>query len=532
MLTYQCKAENFLHNEKDFQLGFLSSEASNPITAHLDRDFNESSQKGVSTLLRVDQALVPVARRALADKRFAKLRTAIATALSNKKQIIFSGCGATGRLSILLEAAWRDYAKPEVKDSVKSIMTGGDFALVKSVEFFEDYPQFGKRQVEDMNVSSGDVLVGITATGETASIIGSVMAAAERNADVFLLICVDKDVPMNRLKRCKEAYSHPNVTVLDMPCAGMAVSGSTRMQSSTLEMLIAAAALEEAVGHGIADYAEAFKQMLNNLEKPENVKAIANYIDFETEIYQQKRLITYLSDEFLLDILTDTTERSPTFMLPPFKRIDKIDAPSSWAFVKTPCCPTPEAWRRCFRREPRCLAWTQEDYCAMDTAALVASEIPEISIMDLMKIEIGNEVALDRSDAVEVKISATRDEIKIQTADKLFQIASHVVPTSLRLFEHLALKLVLNIISTGAMVKLERVSGNWMTYLDVSNKKLIDRGIRIIASQCKMDYNDACHQLFKSIDELAKKDTGSEKISPVQYTISKFNSERQGEAKC
>jgi N-acetylmuramic acid 6-phosphate etherase len=251
---------------------------------------------------------------------------------------------------------------------------------------------------------------------------------------------------------------------------------------------------------------------------------IADYIDFETEIYRQKGLITYLSDEFLLDILTDTTERSPTFMLPPFKRIDKIDAPNSWAFVKNPSCLTPEAWRRCFRREPRCLAWTQEDYNAMDTGALVASGMPEISMADLMKIEIGNEVAPDRSDAVKVKVSANRDEIKIQADDRLFQIASNVVPTSLRLFEHLALKLVLNIISTGAMVKLGRVCGNWITYLDVSNKKLIDRGIRIIASQCKMEYKDACYELFKSMEELAKADTGGEKISPVQYTISKFNS--------
>ena len=266
MQKYQCEAENFLNNEKDFQLGFLSSEASNPLTAHLDSDFRELSSKGVAALLSVDKALVPVARRAFADPRFIKMRSAMSEALANKKQIVFSGCGATGRLSILLEAMWRDYAVPELRDLVKSIMTGGDFALVKSVEFFEDYPQFGKRQVEEINLDSGDVLVGITATGETASIIGSVIAAAEKGAKVFLLICVDKNIPMNRLERCREAYSHPNVTVLDMPCGGMAISGSTRMQSSTLEMLIAAAALEGAAGLAIDDYAGAFEQMLQNLE--------------------------------------------------------------------------------------------------------------------------------------------------------------------------------------------------------------------------------------------------------------------------
>ena len=233
--------------------------------------------------------------------------------------------------------------------------------------------------------------------------------------------------------------------------------------------------------------------------------------------------MTYLADEFLLDILTDTTERSPTFMLPPFKRVDRKDSPSSWAFVKNPTCTTPEAWLRCFRRKPRCLAWNREDYAAMDTSALVASGIPEISLADLMKIEIGNETAPDRFGAAEVKIDANCELIEICSADKAFVIETNVVPTPLRIFEHIALKLVLNIVSTGAMVKMGRVSGNWMTYLDVSNKKLIDRGTRIIASQCGLSYNDACYQLFKSIEELSEQNTGGEKQSPVKYTISKLN---------
>ena len=73
MQKHQIKAEFFLNNEKDFHLGFLSSEASNRLTAHLDSDFRESSQNGVATLLKVDQALVPVASRALADDSFPKL---------------------------------------------------------------------------------------------------------------------------------------------------------------------------------------------------------------------------------------------------------------------------------------------------------------------------------------------------------------------------------------------------------------------------------------------------------------------------
>ena len=94
----------------------------------------------------------------------------------------FSGCGATGRLAILLEAMWRDAAPAGLQNAVYAIMTGGDFALVKSVEFFEDYCEVGARQVADADFTAKDMLVGITATGETASIVGSAIEAATRGA--------------------------------------------------------------------------------------------------------------------------------------------------------------------------------------------------------------------------------------------------------------------------------------------------------------------------------------------------------------
>ena len=92
----------------------------------------------------------------------------------------------------------------------------------------------------------------------------------------------------------------------------------------------------------------------------------------------------------------------------------------------------------------------------------------------------------------------------------------------LNLMQHLAVKLLLNIISTGTMVRMGRVTGNWMTYLDVSNKKLLDRGIRIIADQCGLDYRNAAIELFTSIEEVKLSPSKNESQSPVQYTIKKL----------
>ncbi len=84
------------------------------------------------------------------------------------------------------------------------------------------------------------------------------------------------------------------------------------------------------------DYASDFRRLLQALEEPANVSALAAYTQFEADTYRQGGKITYFTDYFLLDIFTDTTERSPTFMLPPFRKQDDRQAPLSWAFVKHP----------------------------------------------------------------------------------------------------------------------------------------------------------------------------------------------------
>ena len=43
----KAKARDFIDNEKQFHLGFLPTEQSNPITATLEEDFKRSTRAGV-----------------------------------------------------------------------------------------------------------------------------------------------------------------------------------------------------------------------------------------------------------------------------------------------------------------------------------------------------------------------------------------------------------------------------------------------------------------------------------------------------
>ncbi len=564
---------DFLTNEKQFHLGFLPTEQPNTKTLTLDRAFASSTGTGVRMLQAVDRDIVPMAERIFSGAEFSKMKTAIYEAVVSGRKVVFSGCGATGRLSILLESMWRKYfiriktGNPEFhkklskyENAVFSIMTGGDFALIRSVEFFEDYQEFGRQQVREMNIGSGDVLVAITEGGETSSVLGTVQESVSRNAAVFLLFNNPAELLSKHLERSRDAIENPKVTVLDLYCGPMALTGSTRMQATSSEQLVAGAALESALNEIIrkecaaniaeTDYVSEFLKLLNEVEKPETIAVISRYIEFEETIYSENGLVTYYANDYMLDIFTDTTERAPTFMLPPFRRCDDKKSPISWAFVKNPVRSTPETWEFALGRKPRCLNWEKKDYSRMGADDRIILNPPAVSYDDINKFLVGNEKDSSRlsSDLNAAVMVIGASEIKNRDFDgfekafkgisceykKLavlsiggiykegeFNLPVNVRKSSLELMEHMAVKLVLNTISTGTMVRLGKVTGNWMSFVEVSNKKLIDRGTRIISSLCGIPYEAACEKLHETLEEFTKSPP-LVKTSPVQFTIKKI----------
>jgi len=295
--------------------------------------------------------------------------------------------------------------------------------------------------------------------------------------------------------------------------------------------------------------------MLDELLSARNTEILGEYIKLEENIYLKKGLVTYFGNEFMLDIFTDTAERTPTFMLPPFKKYDDTVAPPSWAYVKNPLLPTDAAWRNLFGRTPRCLEWDSKLYSKMGGADKLISNPPLLDKTQILKFHIGNEEDNSRlssnsniavnvvssrevlsSDYIEYK--AAFDDVTKNYQDKTSLVIGNGTQTSgyiiscrpiisvLNLIDHLAVKLVLNTISTGTMVMMGRVSGNWMNWFDVTNKKLVDRAIRLIIESCGLNYKDSCYALFETIDDLNSINTSdTEKFSPVQYTIRKIRGE-------
>ena len=74
-------------------------------------------------------------------------------------------------------------------------------------------------------------------------------------------------------------------------------------------------------------------------------------------------------------------------------------------------------------------------------------------------------------------------------------VGPEFVTGSSRMKAGTAQKLVLNMISTATMIQLGRVKGNKMVDMQLSNDKLVDRGVRMIMSEIPVDYEKASELL-------------------------------------
>ncbi len=566
------KARAFLREERAFRLGPLLTESSHPKTHHLSQTIQADVATGIRQLLSVDEDIAAASHRLFAQDGYDRLIDAFLVAMNAGRRIFFTGCGATGRLSILLEAAWRRLwheMKPPAPEAAKlwplciSVMAGGDFALIKSVEGFEDFPDFGRHQLREAGVQAGDMVVAITEGGETPFVIGTAWEGLDQGAEVFFVYNNPTALLAEHVERSRQVIEEPRITKLDLTTGPMAVMGSTRMQATTAELLVVGAALETAIVRWLqgrrpqlarqvrtpAEHARLFRELLSDLSTPTAVDTLRRVTQFEEAIYRKHGLVTYVADSLLLDVLTDTTERSPTFMVPPFRKDGDTHSPVSWAFVKDPHRPTEQAWERMLQRPPRGLQWKSETYRQLNAPPRIQANPPKLDNAEIHRFRIGNEPDASRTEAPDSALVAVgkADEIaslphqmsyhKIGAitigpnqgpidVDEHFHFACELPASPLRLWEHLAIKLVLNTISTATMVRLGRVIGNAMVWLSPSNKKLIDRGTRLISQVTGCSYEHACEILHQTIEDVASiAQRGEEAPSPVALAIERVSTE-------
>ncbi len=537
------KSDKFLKEEQQYRLGFVESEQPNPITTTLGETFVKDTKQGVKMLLEADRFVSDVFFNTVMSNEFDLFYQTVKETLLAGNKIVISGCGSTGRLAMRIESSWREAISKysqlnKYADNVISLMTGGDYAIIRSVESFEDYIQLGAKQAQEVPVKKGDLLIGVTATGETTSVLGTASYALNVGAKVYMVVCTKPESIINKLERAKIVYGHENCRNLYFPCGGMAVTGSTRMQSSSLEQAAISVALEMTLASMLGEkpdkkeYAGIFKNCVAELLAEESVNRIAAQIENEEKLYNAHGHVTYFADEYLLDVLADTTERGPTFTVPHFRPQSRKDLPLSWAFVKNPCVDTVSAWKKCFGRTPRCIDKTAEEYEKIGISTEDTKKIPKIDLEALYEFQIGNEPDPEREqgeslatwvDLTEAPCGEYREIAlkfnNISTFSPLYGVDISKYSARMKIFEHLAMKLSFNIMSTGTMARMLKIRGNYMVCINISNKKLIDRATRIISDLCKIDYEKANYELFLTKEII---DMQGINRSPAEITIERL----------
>src|SRR6185503_1586399 len=163
------RSEEFLKLSGQFKLGALVTESSHPVTANLSEVAKQDIAQALDLLFQVDNDVIAKYREFAESGRAEQIKQTVVRALKNGGKIFFTGCGSTGRLSILLDSVWRDfwqsrrrgdesptsrkmetphvvsYQEGDYENRTFSVMAGGDFALIKSVEGFEDFAAFGQK---------------------------------------------------------------------------------------------------------------------------------------------------------------------------------------------------------------------------------------------------------------------------------------------------------------------------------------------------------------------------------------------------
>ena len=287
-------------------------------------------------------------------------------------------------------------------------MAGGDYALIKSVEGFEDFAAFGKKQLGDLGVSAGDVVFAITEGGETSFVIGAAWKGIEAGARVFFVYNNPDGVLCRQVERSREVIEEPRIEKINLTTGPMSITGSTRMQATTIQLCLMLTVMEMVLRDLLRDLDPSWpatldsavvplvprelEEMHQTLRTPAVVSQLAALVALEESVYHSGRKNNYFADCFGIDVLTDTTERSPTYCTPPFRKFDNHTATRSWAFLFVPGADTPQAWSRMVRREPLCVEWTDEEVRALagaDKAARTAEIVRRISRAELMRFKVG-----------------------------------------------------------------------------------------------------------------------------------------------
>lgn len=209
-------AENLLQT-----LSTLITEQRNPNSMHVD----SLSALEIVQLMNEEDKQVPLA----IEKCLPQIAQAVERIVATFQQggrLVYIGAGTSGRLGVLdaSECPPTFGVSPEM---VKGIIAGGERALRHPIEGAEDSKTHAVVDLQTIQFSSKDVLVGIAASGRTPYVIGA-LEYAKRLGSVTVSIASNPNSAMANIVDI----------AIDTVVGPEVLTGSSRLKSGTAQKLV------------------------------------------------------------------------------------------------------------------------------------------------------------------------------------------------------------------------------------------------------------------------------------------------------
>lgn len=197
------------------------TEQENPHT----KDLSSLPTKDILRLMNEEDALVASAVGEVLPE-IERAVEGIVGRLSKGGRLFYIGTGTSGRLGVL-DASECPPTFGVSPDLVQAIIAGGYDSCYRAVEASEDDTAAGGKDLDSRGFTSGDVLVGIAASGRTPYTIGALAHARANNAFTVAITCA----PESPITKVAE--------ISIVPVVGPEVlTGSTRLKAGTAQKMI------------------------------------------------------------------------------------------------------------------------------------------------------------------------------------------------------------------------------------------------------------------------------------------------------
>ena len=209
-------AENLLQT-----LSTLITEQRNPNSMHVD----SLSALEIVQLMNQEDKQVPLAIEKCLSQ-IAQAVECIVAAFQQGGRLVYIGAGTSGRLGVLdaSECPPTFGVSPEM---VKGIIAGGERALRHPIEGAEDSKSQAVVDLQTIQFSSKDVLVGIAASGRTPYVIGALEYAKSLGSATVSIASNPNSAMANIVDIAIDTVVGPEV-----------LTGSSRLKSGTAQKLV------------------------------------------------------------------------------------------------------------------------------------------------------------------------------------------------------------------------------------------------------------------------------------------------------